>query len=192
MAVTCRIVARRLSFTVRQVGGQRGAKRQAVRRSLVLVRWEPHPPEHFRSGAAPTSRAINLTTTRQGLTRRHSVRQCVRRSDTSNAFLAGTEREPGAHRPRFAQALCTRRGTPMRLREPSAAGQWQFVVPGRCRGRRRAAGDRQLQRLGCAAWRPGRRPAAAGSCLPRLGLRGEVGRFDPRKIVSLFAGWSER
>ena len=33
-----------------------------------------HPPEHFRSGAAPTSRAINLTTTRQGL---HAVLLCV-------------------------------------------------------------------------------------------------------------------
>jgi hypothetical protein len=34
-----------------------------------------NPPEHFRSGAAPTSRAINLTTTQQGL---HAVLLCVR------------------------------------------------------------------------------------------------------------------
>ncbi len=33
-----------------------------------------HPPVHFRSGAAPTGRAINLTTTRQGL---HAILLCL-------------------------------------------------------------------------------------------------------------------
>jgi hypothetical protein len=57
----------------RRVGGERGAK-PSTRTLAGPCALGSHPPEHFRAGTPPTSRAINSMTTRQGL---HAVLLCV-------------------------------------------------------------------------------------------------------------------
>jgi hypothetical protein len=73
-----------------------------------------HPPEHHRSGAAPTRSVINVTTTRQGL---HAVLLCLSLRVGSDSRTRLTRR-------------CSDRGpvslSSIRLRNPSLGKSWDF------------------------------------------------------------------
>ncbi len=137
MAVTCRIVARRLSFTARHGGGERGAKpgppTLTAPRAQVTSTWCTYGRQQ------PTRRGIIVTTNRQILL---AVVLCVvvRRSDTSNAFLAGTGRE-------------TQR-TPTQIRPSSLHASGHADATSRAIGGRAVAirGSRKVPRSPSGGW----------------------------------------